>query len=161
MENKKFQIKIGKARLFGMLTVVATLLMLIAPWIKSGKAGLTVFVEDISEIHGCFGAAKVFAIITLIVGIIYFIFLAINFVKLVPGLKKFKFGFNRLFGLVYYSLFFLAILFNIIGCIANDYDIDPTVRVIFIFIFIIGLVVLYAVPPIYNGLSKKIDFVIE
>ena len=161
MENKKFQIKIGKARLFGMITVLVTLFMLMAPWIKNGKAGVTVFLEDISEIHGCFGAAKVFAIITLVIGIIYFVFLAINFTKLVPGLKKFKFGFDRLFGLVYYSFFALALLFNVIGCAANDYGCDPTVRVIFIMIFIVLLVVLYAVPPIAKGLAKKIDLVIE
>ena len=161
MENKKCQIKIGKARLFGMLTAVFTLLLLFAPWGKVEKLGFMVFMEDISKVHGCFGAAKVFAIITLIVGIIYIVFLAINFVKLVPGLKKFKFGFNRLFGLVYYGLYFLALLFNLIGCLANEMGVDPTVRSIFILIFIVLLVVLYAVPPIAKGLSKKFELVVE
>lgn len=161
MENKKCQIKIGKARLFGMLTVVFTLLLLFAPWAKIEKYGFMVFMEDISDIHGCFGAAKVFAIITLVVGIIYLVFLAINFVKLVPGLKKFKFGFNRLFGLVYFGLYFLALLFNLIGSCANEMSVDPTVRSIFIFIFIIILVVLYAIPPIYKFANKKFELVVE
>ena len=161
MENKKVQIKIGKARFFGILGVVATLLMLIAPWIKNDKFGVTAFYEYAGDIHGCYGASKVFAIITLVVGIVYLVFLAINFSNLVPGLKKFKFGFDRLFGLVYYGLYTLAIIFSFIGAMANDYKFGPTVRLIFIFILIVGLVVLYAVPAIYRFFAKKFDLVIE
>ena len=163
MENKKVQIKIGKARLFGMITVLITFLLLFAVWVaaKDGGSGITIFYENISEVSKCLGAAKVFAIITLIFGIIYFILLAINFTKLVPGLKKFKFGFDRLLGLVYYGLYTIALLLNIIGAGASDYPISPSVRSILIFIFMIILVVLYAVPPIAKGLAKKFDLVIE
>ena len=108
----------------------------------------------------CFAIAKVLAIITLVIGILYIIELAINFVKLVPGLKKFKFGFNRLFGLVFYGLFTLAVLFNIIGCIAEDAAV-PTARIIMIFIYLIIVVVLYAVPAIYRFANKHFELVLE
>lgn len=160
MESKKTQIKIGKGRFFGIITVLFTILLLFAPWVKNGKAGVMVFMEDISEIHGCLGAAKVFAIITLVVGIIYVILLAINFVKLVPGLKKFKFGFNRLFGLVYYGLYWVALLLNLIGCGSSDF-VKPTVRSILIFIFMILLIVLYAIPAISKFANKHFDLVLE
>ena len=168
MESKKTQIKIGKGRFFGLLLAVVTFLMLFTEWFKSEvsfwgatlKFKFNIFQEGVMDAGACFAIAKVLAIITLVIGILYIIELAINFVKLVPGLKKFKFGFNRLFGLVFYGLFTLAVLFNIIGCIAEDAAV-PTARIIMIFIYLIIVVVLYAVPAIYRFANKHFELVLE
>ena len=164
MESKKTQIKIGKGRLFGLITALFTFAIIFCNWFKvdvwGTSFGYSIFHEKMFDVNTCLGLAKVFAIIALVVGILYIVNFAINFVKFVPGLKKFKFGFNRLFGLVYYGFYTLALLFNIIGCIAED-SITPTVRVIFIFIFLVLIVVAYSIPALSRFANKKFDLVIE
>ncbi len=164
MENKKFQIKIGKGRLFGLITAVFTFVLLFCNWFKfdlMGQSfGFSIFHDDMFDLNTCLGLAKVFAIIALVIGILYIINFAINFVKFVPVLKKFKFGFNRLFGLVYYGFYTLALLFNIIGCIAEE-SVVPTVRVIFLFILLVLIVIAYSIPALSRFASKKFDLVIE
>ena len=165
-ESKKgrIQIKIGKGRFFSLLTAVFTFVLMFFNWFKAEALGesisFSIFHSDMFDLDTCLGIAKVFAIIALVVGILYIIALAINFEKLVPGLKKFKFGFNRLFGLVFYGLLCFALLFNIIGCIATD-GVVPTVKIILIFIYVILLVVFFAIPAISRGLSKKFELVLE
>lgn len=167
--SKKVQIKIGKRKLFNISAAVLTFFMLFTEWFKSefafygmslGTFKFNIFQKGVMDAGACFAIAKVLAIITLIVGVLFVIEVAINFQKFIPALKKFKFGFNRLFGLVYYGLFTLAILFNIIGCIAEKAAV-PTVRIIFIFILMICLVLVYAIPAIAKFVSKKFDLVIE
>ena len=165
MEGKKKQIKIGKGRLFGLITALFTFVLLFCNWFKidasfMGSFSFSIFHKDMFDLNTCLGLAKVFAIIALVVGILYIINFAINFVKFVPALKKFKFGFNRLFGLVYYGFYTLALLFNIIGCIAEE-SVVPTVRVIFIFIFMILIVLVYAIPALSKFANKKFELVIE
>ena len=164
-ESKKCQIKIGKGRLFGLITALFTFVILFCNWFKidasfMGSFSFSIFHKDMFDLNTCLGLAKVFAIIALVVGILYIINFAINFEKFVPGLKKFKFGFNRLFGLVYYGFYTLALLFNIIGCIAEE-SVVPTVRVIFIFILMILIVLAYAIPAISKFANKKFELVIE
>lgn len=168
-ESKRKQIKIGKGRFFNLLVAVATFLMLFTIWFKVeldflgtslGTFKFNIMNEGVMDAGACFAIAKVLTIITLVIGALFIIELVINFVKLVPGLNKFKFGFNRLFGLVYYGLYTLAILFNIIGCIA-DKSAVPTVRIILMFVLMICLVLVYAIPAIARVASKKFELVIE
>ena len=165
METKKIQIKIGKGRFFGLITALFTFVVLFCNWFKidasfMGSFSFSIFHKDMFDLNTCLGLAKVFAIIALVIGILYIVNFAINFIKFVPGLKKFKFGFNRLFGLVYYGFYTLALLFNIIGCIAEE-SVVPTVRVIFLFILLVLIVVAYSIPALSRFASKKFDLVIE
>lgn len=163
-ENKKIQIKIGKGRLAGIITTLFTFIILFCNWFKCDLMGIdlkfSIFHKDMFDLNACLGLAKVFAIFALVIGILYIINFAINFVKYVPVLKKFKFGFNRLFGLVYYGFYTLALLFNIIGCIAES-EVVPTVSIIFVFILMICLVLVYAIPAISKFVNKKFELVIE
>ena len=163
-KSERVQIKFGKGRFFHLLTAVIVLILMFYHWFKVESWGesisFSIFHSDMFDLNTCLGLAKVFAIIALVIGLIHIVFLAINFEKLVPGLKKFKFGFYRLFGLVFYGFLGLALLFNIIGCIATD-SVVPTVRIIFIFVYVICLIVFYAIPAISRALSKKFNLVIE
>ena len=167
--SKKIQIKIGKRRFFNLLLAVVTFFMIFTDWVKVdfnimgtslGTLKMNILQDGMMDAGACFGIAKVLTIITLVVGVLFIIELSINFSKLVPGLKKFKFGFNRLFGLVYYGLFTLAALFDIIGCIADESAV-PTVRIVFVFIYLVVLVLIYSIPPIARFVSKKFDLVLE
>ena len=158
------EIKISKGRFFAIICAVFTFAVMFANWFKyevlGESFGFSIFHSDMFYLNTCLGLAKVFAIIALVVGILYIINFAINFIKFVPALKKFKFGFNRLFGLVYYGFYTLALLFNIIGCIAEE-SVVPTVRVIFLFILLVLIVIAYSIPALSRFASKKFDLVIE
>lgn len=164
-KSGKMNIRIQKGRLFGIFFVIISFFMLFADWFKptgsyASEFSFSILKSGVGEINACFGIAKVFVIITIVVGSLYLISLLINLKKLVPALSNFKFGFDRLFGLIYYGLFCIAVLFNIIGCIAES-TAAPTVGNIIIFIFIIVMVIVYAIPGISRGLSKQINLVIE
>ena len=160
----KTEIKLTKGRLFAIIFAAFTFVIMFCNWWKaevfSESYGFSIFHSDMFDVNTCLGLAKVFAIIALVVGILYIINLAINFERFVPGLKKFKFGFNRLFALVYYGFYGLALLFNIIGCIATD-NVVPTVRIIFIFILVVGIILHYAIPAISKFFGKSFTLTIE
>lgn len=158
------EIKISKSRFFAILFAAFTFIVMFANWFKyevlSESIGFSIFHSDMFDLNTCLGLGKVFAIIALVVGILYIIALVIDFKKFIPGLKKFKFGFDRLFALVYYGFYGLALLFNLIGCIATD-GVVPTVRIIFLFILIIGLILHYAIPAIHKFVAKNVTLTIE
>lgn len=160
----KVEIKLTKARFFSIIFAVFTFVIMFCNWWKAellGESlGYSIFHSHMFDVNTCLGLAKVFAIIALVIGLIYIVFLSINFVKFVPGLKKFKFGFDRLCALVYYGFYGLALLFNIIGCIATD-NVVPTVRIIFIFILIIGIILHFAIPAISKFFGKSFTLTIE
>ena len=164
-KSGKMNIRIEKGRLFGMFFVILTFFMIFSNWFKPKSTYLdgvsfNILKSGVGEINACFGIAKVFAIITIIVAAIYFLLLLINVKKYVPALANFKFGFDRLIGLVYYGLFCFSILFNIIGCIAEEAAV-PTVSNIFLFIFIICMVLAYAIPGIAKAASNKFNLIVE
>lgn len=160
----KIKFKFTKARFYGLLVAAFTFIIMFCNWWKAEvyteSYGFSIFHSNMFDVNTCLGIAKVFAIIALVIGILYIINLLINFEKFVPGLKKFKFGFNRLFALVYFGFYGLALLFNIIGCIATE-NVVPTVRIIFVFIFIVGIILHYAIPAISKFFSKNFELVIE
>ena len=80
--------------------------------------------------------------------------------KIVPGLKKFKFGFYRLLGLVYYGLLEFVALFAIIGSISCDYT-DPTVRVFILFVIFAVGILRFALPKVYNNVVKTLNITLE
>ncbi len=164
-KKSKLEFKIEKGRFFAILFAAFTIMMMLYDWLKfevyggySVKYGI--FHSDMFSENACLGLAKVFTIIGLVVGILYIIALAINFDKLVPGLKKFKFGFFRLFGLIFYGLICLAGLFYVIGCI-SDSNVVPTFSGIVLFIMMIFAVLKYAVPAMFKVVEKKFLFTIE
>lgn len=163
-KKSKLEIKIGKGRFFGILFGVFTIMLMLYSWFKIEAYGssmkFSIFHSDMFDLNACLGLAKVFAIIGLIVGLLYVIALVINFEKFVPGLKKFKFGFFRLFGLVFYGLITLSLLFNMIGCISEE-GVVPTFASIITFIIMILAVLKYSVPSMFKVVSKKIDITIE
>lgn len=164
-KSGKMNIRIEKGRLFGMFFVVLTFFMLFSNWFKPSSSyikGISfgILKSGVGEVGACFGIAKVFAIITIVVAALYFVSLLVNFKKFVPALANFKFGFDRLFGLVYYGLFCFSILFNIIGCIAEESAV-PTVSNIFLFIFIICMVLVYAIPGLAKAVSNKFNLIVE
>ena len=158
------EIKIGKGRFFAIIFAVFTFVVMFANWFKyevmSESFGFSIFHSDMFDLNTCLGLAKVFAIIALVIGLLYIIALVIDFKKFIPGLKKFKFGFDRLFALVYYGFYGLALLFNIIGCIATD-GVVPTVRIIFLFVLIVGIILHFAIPAIHKFVAKNVTLVIE
>lgn len=163
-KSSKKQIKIGKGRFFSIIFAVFTFVIMFCNWFKiefyGESFGYSIFHSDMFDLNTCLGLAKVFAIIALVIGILYIIALAINIEKFIPGLKKFKFGFGRLAALVYYGFFGLALLFNLIGCIATD-GVVPTVRIIFIFVLVVGIILHFAIPAIHKAIAKNCELVIE
>ncbi len=164
-KSGKMNIRIEKGRLFGIFFVVLTFFMIFSNWFKTAGSYISdlsfgILKSGVGDINTCFGIAKVFAIITIVVAVLYFLSLLINFKKYIPALANFKFGFDRLFGLVYYGLFCFSILFNIIGCIAEEAAV-PTVSNILLFIFIICMVLVYAIPGIAKAISEKINLIVE
>ena len=158
------EIIIEKGRFFSIIFAIFTFVVMFANWFKiesyGQSIGFSIFHSDMFDLNTCLGLAKVFAIIGLVIGILYIISLVINFKKFIPGLKKFKFGFDRLFALVFYGFYGLALLFNIIGCIATD-NVVPTVRMIFLFILIVGIILHFAIPAIHKFVSKNVTLTIE
>ncbi|MBO4601383.1 MAG: hypothetical protein J5634_04045 [Bacilli bacterium] len=163
-KKSKLEFKIEKGRFFAILFAAFTIMMMLYDWLKFEAWGSSIkygiFHSNMFDANACLGLAKVFTIIGLVVGILYIIALVINFEKLVPGLKKFKFGFYRLFGLVYYGLICLAGLFYIIGCISES-GVVPTFSGIVLFIMMIFAVLKYAVPAMFKVVEKKFTFTIE
>lgn len=164
-KKSKLEFKIEKGRFFAILFAAFTIMMMLYDWLKIemsylGTMKKGIFMSDMFDANACLGLAKVFTIIGLIVGLLYIVALAINFEKLVPGLKKFKFGFFRLFGLVFYGLICLAGLFYIIGCISES-GVVPTFSGIVLFIMMIFAVLKYAVPAMFKVVEKKFIFTIE
>ena len=161
----KIEIKFSKSRFYGLLLATFTFIIMFCNWWKGeilmGESiGFSIFHSDMFDVNTCLGLAKVFAIIALVIGLLFIINLLINFEKFVPGLKKFKFGFNRVFALAYYGFYGLALLFNLIGCIATE-GVVPTVRIIFIFVLVIGIILHYAIPAISKFFSKNFTLTIE
>ena len=158
------EIKISKGRFFAIIFAVFTFIVMFANWFKveimSEGYGFSIFHSDMFDVNTCLGLAKVFAIIALVLGLLYIVSLVINFKRFVPGLKDFKFGFDRLFALCYYGFYGLALLFNIIGCIATE-DVVPTVRMIFLFILIVGIILHFAIPAIHKFVAKNVTLTIE
>ena len=163
-KKSKLEFKIEKGRFFAILFGAFTIMMMLYDWLKFESYGFSIkygiFHSDMFDLNACLGLAKVFTIIGLVVGILYVIALAINFEKLVPGLKKFKFGFFRLFGLVFYGLMCLAGVFYVIGCISES-GVVPTFSGIVLFIMMIFAVLKYAVPAMFKVVEKKFTFTIE
>lgn len=160
----KLEIKVTKGRLFSIIFAAFTFVIMFCNWFKievfTQSFGYSIFHSDMFDLNTCLGLAKVFAIIALVIGILYIISLVINFKRFIPGLKNFKFGFDRLFALVYYGFYGLALLFNLIGCIATD-GVVPTVRIIFIFILVVGIILHFAIPAISKFASKNCTLTIE
>ncbi|MCR5787782.1 MAG: hypothetical protein K6G37_01690 [Bacilli bacterium] len=164
-EKSSKGIVIKKERLFSLVFGIVSFLLLFVCWYKIDLMGVltfptTAFFENAGDAQTCLGIAKVIAIITMVVGILYILCQIVNMEKVVPGLKKFSFGFYRLAGLVYYGLFELALLFGIIGSIAAD-GVNPTVRIFILFVIFAAAIVKFAVPKIYNDIVKKIKITIE
>ena len=164
-KSAKKEIVISKGRFFSIIFALFSFVLMFFNWWKAempylGSTGYSIFHSDMFDVNTCLGIAKIFAIIALVIGILYIINLIINFEKFVPGIKKFKFGFNRLFALVYYGFFGLALLFNIIGCIATD-GVVPTVKIIFVFILVLALILHFAIPAILKFFTKNFNLVIE
>jgi len=165
-ENKKskLEFKIEKGRFFAVLFAAFTIMMMLYSWIKVEGFGasfkFSIFHSDMFDLNACLGLAKVFSIIGLVIGILYIIALLINFEKLVPGLKKFKFGFFRLCGLVFYGVITLAGLFHVIGCISEE-GVVPTFASIILFIIMILAVLKYAIPAMFKVVENKFTVTIE
>lgn len=163
-KDTKSGLVIRKERLFSLVFGIVTLVILFTPWYKADVVvmsfPLTLFYEYAGDISGLLGFTKVLAIISVVISCLYIISQIVDVEKIIPGLKKFKFGFYRLFGLVYYGLLTLTALFAIIGSIASD-ACDPTVRVFFLFVLFGVAVVKFALPKFYNGIVKKIKITIE
>lgn len=158
------EIIISKGRFFSIIFALFTFIVMFANWFKvevyTESFGYSIFHSDMFDLNTCLGLAKVFGIIALVIGILYIIALIIDFKKFIPGLKNFKFGFDRLFALVYYGFYGLALLFNLIGCIATD-GVVPTVRIIFLFILVVGIILNFAIPAIHKFVSKNVKLTIE
>jgi len=164
-EKSSKGIVIRKERLGSLVFGIVAFLLLFVCWYKVDIMGMIVFptsafFKDAGDAHACLGIAKIIAIITMVVGILYVICQVVNVEKVVPGLKKFKFGFYRLAGLVYYGLFELALLFGIIGSIAGD-GINPTVRIFVLFVIFAAAILKFAVPNLYKTVAKKCKIVVE
>lgn len=163
-KKSKLEFKIEKGRFFAILFAAFTIMMMLYDWLKfeawGGSIKYGIFHSNMFDANACLGLAKVFTIIGLVVGILYIIALLINFEKLVPGLKKFKFGFFRLFGLVFYGLICLAGLFYVIGCISES-GVVPTFSGIVLFIMMIFAVLKYSVPAMFKVVEKKFTITIE
>lgn len=163
-KKSKLEFKIEKGRFFAILFAAFTIMMMLYDWLKfeawGGSIKYGIFHSNMFDANACLGLAKVFTIIGLVVGILYIIALLINFEKLVPGLKKFKFGFFRLFGLVFYGLICLAGLFYVIGCISES-GVVPTFSGIVLFIMMIFAVLKYSVPAMFKVVEKKFTVTIE
>ena len=89
---------IRKERLGSLVFGIIAFLLLFVCWYKVDIMGMIVFptsafFKNAGDAHGCLGVAKIIAIITMVVGILYIISQIINVEKVVPGLKKFKFGY--------------------------------------------------------------------
>lgn len=156
---------IRKDRLGALVFGIVSFLLLFVCWYKVNIMDMivfptTAFFKDAGDAQTCLGIAKIIAIITMVIGILYIVCQLVDVEKMIPGLKKFKFGFYRLAGLVYYGLFELALLFGIIGSIAGE-GIDPTVRIFILFVIFAAAVVRYAVPSIWNNITKKLNITIE
>jgi len=163
-KKSKPEIKIEKGRFFTLLFGIFTLMLMLYSWFKieyfETSMKYSIFHSDMFDLNACLGLAKVFAIIALVIGILYVVAVAINFEKLVPRLKKFKFGFFRLFGLVFYGLVTLAYLFDMIGCISKE-GVVPTFASIITFIIMIVAVLKYSVPAMFKVVENKINITIE
>lgn len=158
------EIIISKGRFFSIIFALFTFIVMFANWFKievyTESYGYSIFHSDMFDLNTCLGLAKVFGIIALVIGVLYIVSLIIDFKKFIPGLKKFKFGFDRLFALVYYGFYGLALLFNLIGCIATD-GVVPTVRIIFLFILVVGIILHFAIPAIHKFVAKNVKLTIE
>ena len=164
-KSSKKSLIIRKERLGSLIFGIVAFLLLFVCWYKVDIMGIivfptTAFFEDAGDAQACLGIAKVIAIITMVIGILYILCQIVDVEKLVPGLKKFKFGFYRLAGLVYYGLFELALLFGIIGSIAGD-GINPTVRIFILFVIFAAAILKFALPKVYNQVASKINITIE
>lgn len=165
--EKKFVIR--KERLFSLVFGIISFVLLFVNWFKVefevmgysiGSFASTVFLKDAGDAQAMLGVAKVFGIIAIVVGVLYIIAQLIDVERFIPALKNFKFGFYRLFGLVYYGIIELAILFAIIGSIAWDMS-NPTVRIFILFVIFAAAIVRFAVPSIWNACTKKLNVTIE
>jgi len=156
--EKKFVIR--KERLLSLVCGIVTLVFLFLPCLKLQDVAITVYMEDIGDMNGLLGFTKVLSIIAVVISCFYILFQLVEIEKIIPGLKKFKFGFNRLFGLVYYGLLAFVALFTIIGSIACDYT-DPTVRIFILFVIYAAAIVKFAVPSIWKTVTKKLNVTIE
>ena len=164
-KSSKKSLVIRKERLGSLIFGIVAFLLLFVCWYKVDIMGIivfptTAFFEDAGDAQACLGIAKVIAIITMVIGILYILCQIVDVEKLIPGLKKFKFGFYRLAGLVYYGLFELALLFGIIGSIAGD-GINPTVRIFILFVIFAVAILKFALPKVYNQIASKINITIE
>ena len=151
---------IRKEKLLLLVCGIVTLVILFLPWMKTEGIAITLFMDNIGDASGVLGFTKVMAIITVVVSCFYILCQLFDIEKIVPGLKKFKFGFYRLLGLVYYGLLEFVALFAIIGSISCDYT-DPTVRVFILFVIFAVGILRFALPKVYNNVVKKLNITLE
>lgn len=155
---------IRKEKLGSLVFGLVSVLTLLIGWYKVDvlyvSFPLTVFNSMAGDISGLLGFTKVVGIIVFVIGILYVLAQIIDVEKFVPALKKFKFGFYRLFGLVYYGLLALTALFAIIGSIAAD-SVDPTVKLFFLFVIFGCAIVKFAIPKFYSKVAKVLKITVE
>ena len=160
-ESKKKGFVIRKERLLSLICGIVTFVILFVPWVKMDEGNaFTLYAKDLDVISDVLNFTKIMAIITMVVSILYIICQLIDVEKVIPGLKKFKFGFYRLFGLIYYGLLEFVCLFAIIGAFSCDYT-DPTVRVFILFLIFAAGIVRFAIPKVYNAVAKAVNITIE
>lgn len=160
-ESKKKGFVIRKERLFSLICGIVTFVILFVPWVKMDEGNaFTLYAKDLDVISDVLNFTKIMAIITMVISILYIICQLIDVEKVIPGLKKFKFGFYRLFGLIYYGLLEFVCLFAIIGAFSCDYT-DPTVRVFILFLIFAAGIVRFAIPKLYNAIAKAVNITIE
>lgn len=160
-ETKKKGFVIRKERLFSLICGIVTFVILFVPWVKMDEGNaFTLFAKDLDVISDVLNFTKVMAIITMVVSILYILCQLIDIEKYVPALKRFKFGFYRLFGLIYYGLLEFVCLFAIIGAFSCDYT-DPTVRVFILFAIFAAAILRFAIPKVYDSVVKALNITVE
>lgn len=172
MKKAKLNINIRKGNLVSLLLATFSFLFLFIDqmYLKQGggKLYFGIFQDDIGDLSGVLTAAKVFAIITLVVYAIKFVASFINFDKLV---SNFKFGVNRLISLAYYGFYALTLLFIFIGSIAASSEecetyfgqevcvsssCVPRFAVYFMFVFVVLAILGIVLPKFKNKVSETV-----
>jgi hypothetical protein len=126
-------------------------------WFRmSGDVGtFSLFSGNLFKVNALLGIAKILAIINVFMFTAYVFFTYVDISRIINSLSSVTL--KRLFGFIFYGLYFFMVLFTLIGALVGTDFIDLTVSAVWYFALLGGLIgfVMVLLPGLVRNLVKE------
>lgn len=161
-QKKDIQIKleIRKDKLLGLAFGILSFIFLFLKWFKFSLLGYSesysILHSEMFDISTLMGLAKILAIVCIVLFVVYLVSCLTDLEKLIPALSKYKT--DKIFPLGYFGVYFISLLFNLIGTWTCDGSemVKPAFGWWFAIIFVILGIVVTVIPNIGSKIKSLI-----